>query len=151
MASNRLLATVVAGVAATALWQSPAHADDYYVPASLIKLHSNPNSIILIWSKHIPTDIPIGPTDPLTPNTGSDKNFSVKDFPSFVSLTNDQPSDWGHVTEYDFDYNEAIYPPYLNPTTGNAIPEPSSWALTALGFAGIGIMLKRRRLARPLA
>jgi hypothetical protein len=31
--------------------------------------------------------------------------------------------------------------------TGGAVPEPTAWALMLLGFAGLGAMLRRRRIA----
>jgi hypothetical protein len=33
--------------------------------------------------------------------------------------------------------------------TGTAVPEPRSWAMMLLGFAGIGLAIRRKKLARP--
>jgi len=34
---------------------------------------------------------------------------------------------------------------------GGAVPEPATWAMLLLGFAGIGVAMRRRRIAKALA
>jgi len=43
------------------------------------------------------------------------------------------------------------YGPALDNVTVTAVPEPSTWAMMILGFAGVGYMTYRRRKVAALA
>lgn len=50
-----------------------------------------------------------------------------------------------HLTNTDGWSNAVLY------TAGTAVPEPATWAMMLLGFAGIGVSMRRRRRPAGLA
>lgn len=56
---------------------------------------------------------------------------------------------------FTLDYNETFGPPAellftVNDVTVGAVPEPSTWAMMILGFAGVGFMAYRRKSKQAL-
>ena len=79
---------------------------------------------------------------------------------SVTSVTLDPTSDIPGFTAADFSFTpntitvnfQDLYQHYpefvlLDVTTGGAVPEPAVWTLVLVGFAGLGISLRRRRRA----
>lgn len=54
----------------------------------------------------------------------------------------------GDVDFFDTTFNDQFVWARFTPSAG-AVPEPASWALMLLGFAGIGVGIRRRRFAVP--
>lgn len=74
---------------------------------------------------------------------------------SFVGFVSD-----GAITSLTISAIQSSPPPYLWPTVDNLtlaqgltspVPEPSTWAMMILGFAGVGYMAYRRRKVAALA
>ena len=83
-----------------------------------------------------------------------------------TARASDDPSTWEHFsfnfvadgTSNTITFSEAIDPSYprgvgpsytgLDEVSVAAVPEPSTWALTLLGFAGLGMIGMRRRVTR---
>ncbi len=75
---------------------------------------------------------------------------------SFTSFTyNFQPGDGNNGSRFDFstfngdtllvDTDGVLNPTTLTVEVSSAVPEPSTWAMMLIGFAGIGFMAYRRQ------
>jgi hypothetical protein len=69
----------------------------------------------------------------------------------FCTWTNASATDFGVAKSATFGSSGAIFTELDDVTLSSAVPEPSTWAMMTLGFAGIGFMAYRRRNRGALA
>jgi hypothetical protein len=135
-----------------AIAATPASADgvtlNFYLAGPLDSLYGDPNSLIVEWSNHKPIDYPIDSSLPLQTNPGSTA-YPAASFPKFAQLVDDAPS-FGVPVQYNWDYGSGtVHGKYYSYPSGSIVPEPSTWTLLALGFAGMGLTAARYRRPSP--
>jgi hypothetical protein len=110
---------------------------------------SDPNSIaITALSGSQPDDEILGP-QPLNMNNGAEAHNPFIFGPATFTLFLNSPV--GPVTNVEFGFGTGTFrldgtaPPGTPDLFSSSVPEPSTWAMMMLGFAGVGFMAYRRK------
>ncbi len=92
---------------------------------------TGPEAGTVFYNEHVSVQTGYNNWNPGEPNLGDD----------FLNLFNNSPAGWNNIP----DGPNAIYVEYGGLGV-SAVPEPSTWAMMILGFAGVGFMAYRRRV-----